>query len=326
MAHLRRGRRGVPRLDPAPRRRSPRSTCRCSSWRSWCRSTWCSAWRPPWRWCAGGSADAALIQAVVDLPFAVSPIVVGVSLILLWGVGRLVRRSRAARLQGHLRPAGHGDRHALRHAAVRRARGRAGAARDRHRAGAGRLHARRQHLADLLADHPAGDPLGPDLRRRAHHRPRARRVRRGDHGQLRLPRGLPDAHPARPLALHRRPQHLRRLRRGHPAHGAGRAHAARHDRCSTARGERHDHRHRRPQELRRLRRPRRRHPRHPRGLAHRPARARAARASRRCCARSPGSSSSTADASSSAAATSPASPRRSAASGSSSSTMRRSST
>jgi len=28
-----------------------------------------------------------LVQAVVDLPFAVSPIVVGVSLILLWGVG-----------------------------------------------------------------------------------------------------------------------------------------------------------------------------------------------------------------------------------------------
>ena len=46
-------------------------------------------------------------------------------------------------------------------------------------------------------------------------------------------------------------------------------------------------------------------PRHPRGLAHRAARARAARASRRCCARSPGSSSSTAASSSSAGATSP---------------------
>ena len=44
-----------------------------------------------------------------------------------------------------------------------------------------------------------------------------------DHGLLRLPRGLPDADPARPLPLHRRPQHLRRLRRGHPADGPGRA-------------------------------------------------------------------------------------------------------
>ena len=34
-------------------------------------------------------------------------------------------------------------------------------------------------LADLLADHAAGDPLGGDLRRRADDRPLPRRVRRG---------------------------------------------------------------------------------------------------------------------------------------------------
>ena len=45
-----------------------------------------------------------------------------------------------------------------------------------------------------------GHPLGADLRRRAHRRAGAGRVRRGDHGQLGLPRGLADAHPARPLA------------------------------------------------------------------------------------------------------------------------------
>ena len=28
-----------------------------------------------------------IVQAIVDLPFAVSPVVVGVSLILLWGTG-----------------------------------------------------------------------------------------------------------------------------------------------------------------------------------------------------------------------------------------------
>ena len=45
-----------------------------------------------------------------------------------------------------------------------------------------------------------GHPLGPDLRHRAHRRPVARRVRRRDHGVLRLPRGVPDPHPARALA------------------------------------------------------------------------------------------------------------------------------
>ncbi len=57
------------------------------------------------------------------------------------------------------------------------------------RPGAGRLDARRQRVADLLADHAAGHPVGPDLRRRAHRRPGARRVRRGHHGLLRLRRG-----------------------------------------------------------------------------------------------------------------------------------------
>ena len=55
-------------------------------------------WRVPGR---------GLIQAVVDLPFAVSPIVVGVSLIMLWGASGLVRRPGGLhRRQGHLRPAG----------------------------------------------------------------------------------------------------------------------------------------------------------------------------------------------------------------------------
>ena len=123
-----------------------------------------------------------LLQAVVDLPFAVSPIVVGVALIMLWGVDGWFGAHRPGRLPGHLRAARHGAGDDLRHAALRRARGRAGAPRDRHGAGAGRLHARRRPVADVLAHHPSGDPLGPDLRRRAHRRPRARRVRRGHHG------------------------------------------------------------------------------------------------------------------------------------------------
>ena len=100
------------------------------------------------------------------------------------GSGRLVRRARGPRRQGHLRPAGDGDRDAVRHPAVRGPGGGAGAARDRHRAGTGGGHPRRVRVADLHQDHPARHPLGPHLRDRPHRRPRARRVRRGDHGQL----------------------------------------------------------------------------------------------------------------------------------------------
>ena len=66
--------------------------------------------------------------------------------------------------------------------AVRRARGRAGAAGDRPGAGAGGGHPRRVRVADVLAHHPAGHPLGPHLRRRPHRRAVPWRVRRGDHG------------------------------------------------------------------------------------------------------------------------------------------------
>ena len=65
---------------------------------------------------------------MIDLPFAVSPVVVGLALILVYG-GRLVRRlARRAGHPGHLRGARHGARDDLRLAAVRRARGRARAA------------------------------------------------------------------------------------------------------------------------------------------------------------------------------------------------------
>ena len=79
---------GVPRVDLHPGRpvgpqpvaahrrdRRSRSTSSSASSR---RSRWCAA---------AGSAAADSLQAVVDLPFAVSPIVVGVSLIMLWGAG-----------------------------------------------------------------------------------------------------------------------------------------------------------------------------------------------------------------------------------------------
>ena len=39
-----------------------------------------------------------------------------------------------------------------------------------------------QLVADVLADHPAVHPVGPDVRHRADRRAHARGVRRGDHG------------------------------------------------------------------------------------------------------------------------------------------------
>ena len=82
--------------------------------------------------------------------------IVGVALILFWGNdGWLGGRA----VPGDLLAARHGAGDDLRDAAVRRARGRAGAARDRHRAGGGGGDARRLALADVLAHHAARDPL-----------------------------------------------------------------------------------------------------------------------------------------------------------------------
>ena len=94
----------------------------------------------------------ALLNALVDLPFAVSPVVVGLALLLVYGrrdgwVGRVVRRPRHP---DHLLDSRDDPGDDVRLAAVRGARGDPGAARDRHRAGAGGRHARRGPAADLL--------------------------------------------------------------------------------------------------------------------------------------------------------------------------------
>ena len=102
-----------------------------------------------------------LLNAFVDLPLALSPVVVGLSLFLALRPGRLVRRLAARHgVQVLFALPVDGDRDDLRLAAVRRARGRADAPRDRRRAGAGCAHARRLGLADVLADHAAVHPLG----------------------------------------------------------------------------------------------------------------------------------------------------------------------
>ena len=120
-----------------------------------------------------------LLNAFIDLPLALSPVVVGLALFLLYGengwFGGWLGRARDP---GALRAAGDGDRDDLRLAAVRRPRGRPDAARDRRRPGAGCADARSERLADLLAHHPPVDPLGGDLRRHPHDRPLPRGVRR----------------------------------------------------------------------------------------------------------------------------------------------------
>ena len=70
-------------------------------------------------------------------------------------------------------------------------------------------------LADVLAGHAAGDPLGRRLRRRADHRAGARRVRRGERGVRAL------AGQTETLTLLRR-EALRELRPGGRLRGLGR--------------------------------------------------------------------------------------------------------
>ena len=101
-----------------------------------------------------------LVNAFVDLPLALSPVVVGLALFLLYGRGGWF----GGWLDDHgdpdpVRAAGDGARDDLRLAAVRRARGRADAARDRRRAGAGRAHARR-----VAAGRRSGGSRCPSIR------------------------------------------------------------------------------------------------------------------------------------------------------------------
>ncbi len=139
---------------------------------------------------------AWLLDALVDIPLAISPVVIGLSLILVYGHTGWFGNWLAARAHhGHLLGARH--RHGLgrRLAALRRARGAAGAPGDRHRAGAGGPHPRRRPAHGLPADHPAQHPPRPGLRRDPHHGPRARRVRRRGHRLGRHRRQDPDADP-----------------------------------------------------------------------------------------------------------------------------------
>ncbi len=137
-----------------------------------------------------GSRASASLNALIDLPLAVSPVVVGLALILVYGT--LQHRS-AAGWTGTgstiiFCAARHGAGHHLRVAAAGGPRDRAGARGDRRRAGAGRVDARCQR-----AGRRSGGSRCPAIRwalgvrHRALPGPRARRVRRG-RGRVRPPR------------------------------------------------------------------------------------------------------------------------------------------
>ena len=174
-----------------------------------------------------------VVNALIDLPFALPTIVAGLTLLALYGptvpLGINVAYTQV----------GDHARAAVRHAAVRRALRAAGAAssstarwRRRPRRSAPAAH-------DLPPHHPAQPRAGDPLRRGAGVRPRGRRVRLGrpDLGQ----------HPVQDrgrLGLHLRPDRERRPgRRGGGLGRAARALArrpARDRRARRAGGQRHD--------------------------------------------------------------------------------------
>ena len=145
---------------------------------------------------------------LIDLPFAVSPVISGLIFVLVFGAARLVRPVAAEHdFKVIFARARHRAGDDLRHLPVRRARA------DTADAGAGRddggdgAVARRHRLADLPAGDAAEHPLGPAVRRPAVQCARDGRVRRRVGGLRPHPR--PDQHAA---AAHRDP--LQRIRPG----------------------------------------------------------------------------------------------------------------
>jgi sulfate transport system permease protein len=140
-----------------------------------------------------------LVQGIVDLPFAVSPVVVGVALILLWGAGGWF---------GGLEDLGFKVIFNL----------------------PGMVIATIFVTLPFVVREvePVLHEIGDDQEQAAATLGASRwqtfwritlRVRRGDHGVLRAARQIADADTAGAGPIHQRPQHLRRLRRRHPADG-----------------------------------------------------------------------------------------------------------
>src|SRR5581483_4698463 len=174
-------------------------------------------------------------DAVHALRLTLEVTVVAVPLNTLFGIlCSLAIVAHRARAPHPLRISGDPARDDVRVTAVRRARGRAGAARDRHRAGGGGGHARLARARHVPAHHAARDPLRRRLRRRADDRAVSRRVRCGRNRLRRHPGPHADADPVRTgvvreLSADERVRGLRAARRpcrrharrddGHPTKG-----------------------------------------------------------------------------------------------------------
>ena len=122
-----------------------------------------------------------ILNTIIDMPFAISPVVIGLSLIFVYGSvdGWFGPWLAEQGIQVIFNPVGMAiatmfvSLPFVVREVIPVLRG------DRRRPGAGRLDPRREGLADVLADHPAVDPLGRDLWRDPRNGARARRVRRG---------------------------------------------------------------------------------------------------------------------------------------------------
>ena len=139
----------------------------------------------------------SVLQAVIDLPFAVSPVVVGVALILLWGTGRVfgfVENSLGFKIIFGLPGIVLASIFVTVPFVIREVEP------VLHELGTDQEEAAAtlgsQLVADVLADHASLDPVGADLRHRPDRGPHARRVRRGDHGVVEPAREVPDADPS----------------------------------------------------------------------------------------------------------------------------------
>ena len=119
-----------------------------------------------------------LLNSIVDLPFAVSPVIGGLMIVLLARTGNGARR--AIQLSGsryRLRVAGHDHRDVVRYFSADRSRGDARLAGDRQPARGSRVDAWRKRLDDFLAGDLAIDPMERRVRRRADGRKGAGRIR-----------------------------------------------------------------------------------------------------------------------------------------------------
>ena len=144
-------------------------------------------------------AGKNLLTTLIDLPFAVSPVISGMVFVLLFGrQGLLGPVDRRARHQDRVRRAGHRAGDDLRVVSVRGARDHPGHGSHRHRGRRGGAGARRQRAADVLPRHAAEHQVGAALRRDPVQRARDGRVRR------RIGRVRPDPRPDQHAAAARR--------------------------------------------------------------------------------------------------------------------------